>query len=185
MKLDHTVGLLSYNEICTLIELGVIENAMESSINGSSLDIHLGTSFIFEDQNSPAGTISLAKREPFQSITLTTGNPVYIDPGEFVLAHSVEVFNLPTWLSAEYKLKSSMARVGLEHMNAGWCDPGWHGSVLTLEFCNMLKKHTISIQAGDAIGQVIFFKHSHVPFDKSYGQRGRYNLNTNVQEIKK
>lgn len=31
-------------------------------------------------------------------------------PGEFILAQSVEVFNLPDDLSAEYKLKSSMAR---------------------------------------------------------------------------
>lgn len=97
---------------------------------------------------------------------------------------SAEVFNLPEDISAEYKLKSSMARIGLEHMNAGWCDAGWHGSVLTLEFKNMLQYHAILIRPGDAIGQMIFFYHEPVPKSASYATRGRYNNDKSVSTIR-
>jgi dCTP deaminase len=107
-----------------------------------------------------------------------------VSPGEFIITESIETFNLPMWLSAEYKLKSSMARIGLEHLNAGWADAGWHGSKLTLEFKNMLQWHCIKLRPGDAIGQVVFFKHTLVPVDKSYAARGRYNNDYEATPIK-
>ena len=47
------MSLLSYNEICALIEKGVIQGADLKSVNSASLDIHLGNSFIFEILNCP------------------------------------------------------------------------------------------------------------------------------------
>ena len=55
-----------------------------------------------------------------------------------------------------------MARIGLDHLNAGWCDAGWNGSVLTLELINLLKNHSIALHPGDAIGQMTFFAHGEV-----------------------
>lgn len=96
-------------------------------------------------------------------------------PGEVCLAHSVEIFNLPEFLTAEYRLKSSMGRVFLEHMHAGWCGPGWHGSVLTLEFKNETQYHPLILRAGMKCGQVMFYSHQPVPQDRSYAVRGQYN----------
>lgn len=107
-----------------------------------------------------------------------------MSPGNFILTQSREVFHLPDTISAEYKLKSSMARIGLEHLNAGWCDAGWNGSVLTLELKNMTEAHSILLQEGDAIGQIVFFKHAPVPEDKSYAARGRYNNDKTVMGAK-
>ena len=107
-----------------------------------------------------------------------------IAPGEFLLAQSEQLFNLPMDISAEYKLKSSMARIGLEHLNAGWCDPGWHSSVLTLELINCSRFHTIRIVPGERIGQVVFFRHTLVPEEVSYQKRGRYNLDSKVSGMK-
>ena len=56
-----------------------------------------------------------------------------------------------------------MARIGLDHLNAGWCDAGWHGSVLTLELKNCCRSHEIVLTNGDFIGQIIFFSHEEVP----------------------
>ena len=129
------MSLLSYNQICELIEQGVIEGAKFSDVNSASLDIHLGNKFIFEDLNGPSSVISLIERQPFQSVEITNDNAILVilDPGDFCLAQTKEIFHLPNNISCEYKLKSSMARIGLEHLNAGWCDAGWNGSVLTLE----------------------------------------------------
>ena len=68
-----------------------------------------------------------------------------------------------------------MARIGLEHLNAGWCDAGWTGSVLTLEFRNLTTFHEIELIYGDKIGQMVFFKHDPVEMDNSYAVKGRYN----------
>jgi deoxycytidine triphosphate deaminase len=81
-------------------------------------------------------------------------------------------------------LKSSLARSGLEHSQAGWADAGWHDSALTLELSNLLSNHTLHLEAGMAIGQMIFFRHTKVPEEFLYSTKGRYNGDRTVQEIK-
>lgn len=174
--------LLSYTEICELIEQGVIEGATYESVNSSSLDIHLGSKLLQENTFANTKIISLRDRTPLQMHEATF--PCSIGPGEFILTQSREIFHLPSTVSAEYKLKSSMARIGLEHLNAGWCDAGWNGSVLTLELKNMTRSHSILLQEGDAIGQIVFFMHTPVPEGKSYAARGRYNNDKTVMGAK-
>jgi len=178
------MSLLSYTEICELIEQGVIENACYDLVNSASLDIRLAPNILIEDSsiynNMPI--IKLYRKQPL--FTEKRMLPYTLLPGEFILAASLEVFNLPNNISAEYKLKSSMARIGLEHLNAGWCDAGWHGSCLTLELKNMTRYHSIELNYKDPIGQIVFFKHTPVPDDKSYAVRGRYNGDTSVQGVK-
>ena len=43
----------------------------------------------------------------------------------------------------------------------------------------------IIIRPGDAIGQMIFFRHEPVPSEASYASKGRYNGDTSVSGIKK
>ena len=173
--------LLGYNEICELIEQGVIEFADYNCVNSASLDIHIGDHVLLEaDEGS---VLVLRDRTPLKTVQHRL--PFDVLPGEFILASSREVFHLPNNISAEYKLKSSMARIALDHLNAGWCDAGWNGSVLTLEFKNVSNNHSIRLHKGDAIGQIVFFKHSPVPYDKSYEVRGRYNNDKTAQGVKK
>jgi dCTP deaminase len=178
------MSLLSYNELVDLVDRGVITGVKDGAINASSIDIHLGSKILVEANRRQI--VTYAKREPLAmyEIDMIAKGGWDISPGGFLLASSVEMFNLPEDISCEYKLKSSMARIGLEHMNAGWCDAGWHGSVLTLELKNMTQFHTIRLTAGDAIGQMIFFRHAKVPADRSYAARGRYNGDAGVSMIK-
>ena len=176
------MSLLSYNELVELVEAGVITGVRDGAINASSIDIHLGDTVLVERVGG--GCISYRNREPLNMFAYDCTDGLLLSSGEFILASSVEVFNLPANISCEYKLKSSMARIGLEHLNAGWCDAGWHGSVLTLELKNVTRFHTIRLQAGDPIGQVVFFRHAEVPADRSYAARGRYNGDTSVSMIK-
>lgn len=180
------MSLLSYIEICELIEQGVIENTSYDRVNSASLDLTLGATILAESMNSHnSGVIVLRDKQGLPSYTHNLSeNPYYLIAGEFILAQSQQIFHLPNNISAEYKLNSSMARIGLEHLNAGWCDAGWHGSVLTLELKNMLRNHTIKLQYGDKIGQIVFFRHTQVPDDKSYSQRGRYNNDATVSGVK-
>ena len=175
--------LLSHDEIQELLDQGVVTGTKEGAVNAASLDLHLGDTIMLEN-NSPQ-IIDYGKREPLSMREYKmTDDGCVLSSGQFILAHSVEVFNLPNNVSAEYKLKSSMARIGLEHLKAGWCDATWHGSVLTLELKNMTQHHSIRIKPGQAIGQIVFFRHSPVSDKASYASRGRYNGDKTVSAIK-
>ena len=179
--------VLSHDEIQFLINEGVIWHTLTGAVNATSLDIHLGKRILREKRpDHDHRVVDYSAREPvtYEEIILGTDGWV-MEPGDFILASSFEVFNLPLDISAEYKLKSSMARIGLEHMNAGWCDAGWHGSVLTLELKNMCNHHAVRIRPGDPIGQMVFYRHRPVAHNVSYASRGRYNGDKTVSGIKK
>lgn len=175
--------LLSHNELIDLIERGVIENAKTEAVNAASIDIHLGPVILVEEPGNAVIDYRARTKPKMHEVHLNEGGYV-LRPGDFILAQSVEVFHLPMDISAEYKLKSSMARIGLEHLNAGWADAGWHGSVLTLELVNVTRYHSIIIRPGDPIGQMVFFRHTPVPPERSYAARGRYNKDRTVRTIK-
>jgi dCTP deaminase len=183
------MSILSYSELCELIALGVIEGADYDAVNSASIDIHLGNTILIENINTsqgPDSVLYLNKKSslPTEKVVLEQKGGFVMHPGQFLLAQSREVFHLPNNISAEYKLKSSMARIGLEHMNAGWCDAGWNGSVLTLELKNLTERHRIVLTEGDRIGQMVFYRHEPVPESKSYAARGSYNNDKTVQGVK-
>lgn len=174
--------LLNANELHDLIDRGVIEGGSHELVNSASIDLRLGRHILVEalpdsaTQYGHCKVVSLKNKESLTMMQVDIFNtPFLLRPGQFILAQTVEKFNLPLNISSEYKLKSSMARIGLEHLNAGWCDAGWHGSVLTLEFRNLTTFHEIELCYMDKIGQMVFFKHNEVEYDDSYAVRGRYN----------
>lgn len=175
--------LLSYTRLCQLLDEGILENSHYDNVNSTSIDLTLGNNFKLE---VPGAIINYRDRIPLEMVDhfIADGQAIALEPGEFCLAQTKEVFHLPMTISGEYKLKSSMARIGLEHLNAGWCDAGWNGSVLTLELKNVSNYHTIILRPGDKIGQIVFFEHEPVPMDKSYAARGRYNNDKKVSGIK-
>lgn len=184
--------LVSYNGLVKLVDEGVLSNVDPDMINAASIDITLGGVFYMEkkpvglDRNYVVLSDDPLMRRPpsMDRIELSVGETLSLGPGEVVLAQSQQVFNLPDNLSAEYKEKSSMGRVFLNHMMAGWCDAGWNGSVLTLELKNELKHHSIMIPVGVRIGQMIFHQHEPVPPAASYAKKGRYNGDKETKEMK-
>lgn len=185
--------LLSYNRLVELVEDGVI-NADPENINGASIDVTLGNVFKFESPFNHLGNVlhepkdlDLEKQSvQFDIVHLDIdGCPkIYLYPGTYCLAETKEVFNLPNNIAAEYKLKSSMARNGLNHLLAGWCDPGFHNSTLTLELHNVNQHHAIMLKPGMKIGQIIFYEVDPVPEEASYKTKGQYNNQKGAQESK-
>ena len=179
--------LISYNELCKMVEDGVISPVSFEDVNGTSIDVHLGNTILVEQRPLELGDniVSLRDKEHLTMREVDITDDYYdLKPGEFILAATRETFNLPSDVSAEYKLNSSGARIGLENALATWCDPNWNGSVLTLELTNLTRYHTIRLHAGCRIGQMIFHKAEPVPHDKSYAIRGRYNGDQTVQATK-
>lgn len=177
------MSLLSYNELCELVERGVITNVDMKDVNGTSIDVHLGPRIMVEREWKDF-TVSLRDKEQLTMYTLNIMDSSYdLLPNHFILAHTVEKFYMPDDLSAEFKLNSSGARIGLENALATWCDPWWTNSTLTLELKNLTQHHTIRLHDGVRIGQMIFHRSAPVPKERGYAVRGRYNNNASVQGV--
>jgi dCTP deaminase len=120
---------------------------------------------------------------PLSIAEYTQENPYPIVPGQFFLAEAEPIFNIPQDLEGQFILKSSRAREGLQHLMAGFADPGWHGSRLMLELKNVRQLHKIGIWPGLKIGQMKFSRMDAIP-KQCYATTGRYNNNVIVTPSK-
>lgn len=173
--------LLSYNELVKLVEQGVID-ADPANINAASIDIRLGHEVQMEGSKGHEPLVDLLTKQVPNMVTYHLPEQgIALPPGAFALAHSLETFNLPDDIACEFKLRSSIARAGMNALLAGWCDPGWHGAQLTLELHNTLQLHHLILKPGLRIGQMVFFRCEPVPKERSYASVGRYNGQQGVQ----
>jgi deoxycytidine triphosphate deaminase len=114
--------LLTYNELCKLVETGAITGVHPDHINGASIDVTLGDIVYQESARGSVVRLYLKEGLPMQQADLSLG-PIRMTPGAFMLASTRETFNLPNDIAIEYKLKSSLARNGMNHALAGWAIP--------------------------------------------------------------
>lgn len=175
------MAILTYSSLIKLVNNGVIRADLKN-INGSSIDITLDNIILVERKPKRADFTPVIRltdkcaQMQFDEYDLNAnGGEFILQPGQFVLASSREVFNLPCDISAEYKLKSSQARNALNHLNAGWCDPWWSNSKLTLEFKNDSQYHATALTYGMKCGQMVFHKSKPVPKQHGYSKKGQYN----------
>lgn len=103
-------------------------------INPGSIDLRIGNEFI-----------NLATMRRFTDTVIT------INPGDAILATTVERVWLPHDACAAIYLKSSMARLGLDHALAGWIDANFQGE-LTLEFH---AHRPVTLKAGQRVVQMV------------------------------
>jgi dCTP deaminase len=188
------MSLLSFKKLRSIVFNKTI-TSNDQNINPASVEVTLGNRFYVED-NEPwvikANTLAtelftdLGKKQniKLKLIVLEDDDALVFRPGMFVLAETKEVFNLPDNLVAEYVLKSSQARNGWQHLLAGYCDPGWHNSILTMEFVNESQNGYLLLRPGMKCGQMKFYEVEEVPEDKSYRVVGQYNNQTEVQQAK-
>lgn len=172
---------LNHDEIIDLCRSGEMLDWEEANVNAASLDVRLGATILVEETYAPHGVlVDYRKREKLTMQEITVPDSGFIiHPGRFFLGHTIERCNFSDDTAALLRIKSSMGRIALEHLDAGWVDPGFHGS-LTLEFKNLSQNHSILIRPGDRIGQLVFFKGNKVSEDQSYRQKGNYNGATGV-----
>lgn len=80
-------------------------------------------------------------------------NVFILDPGNIVLARSVEYFKIPTDLMGSAIGKSTWARLGI-FTNITPLEPGWEGH-LTIEISNTAH-YRVAVHAGWGIAQIYF-----------------------------
>ena len=149
---------------------GVTKVTAKEQIQPASVDVRLGNTFsIVEDMSR--GILSLDNEIVYKTITADT---YVLLPGQFVLASTMEYFELPDNLTAFVEGRSSLGRIGLFIQNAGWVDPGFRGEI-TLELFNA-NRCAIELKAGRRVGQLVFAQLDDTalnPYAGKYqGQRG-------------
>lgn len=146
-------------------------------VNAASYDVCIGDTVklaIRQDRITPSHLWSV--------YDLSRGQTLWLTQDDFLITETDNFFHIPRNISAQFALKSSRGREGYEHLSAGFIDPAWHGSKLTLELFNA-NPNPIPIYKGLRIGQIIFTRTSAQPI-KAYDVRGRYNGDESVQESK-
>lgn len=159
--------ILCDTEIHDLVEQGMVQHHQPELINPASLDLRLGDLIMLESVESH-------QMIPLSIKDYTLDHPYELVPGQFILAQTIETFSMPEDIAGLFFLKSSRAREGYENLHAGYADPGWHGSALTLELKNARQLQPLPVYPGLKIGQMVFFRMSQRPA-LSYAAVGHYN----------
>ena len=94
----------------------------------------------------------------------------------------MEYVRIPNNIEANFQLKSSRGREGINHSLAGYIDPGFCGQI-TLELQNVRQRHSVLLRPGMLIGQLRFGKLDDVPL-RPYSVTERYMNDTGAVESK-
>jgi len=142
--------------------------------------LSLSTSFIipFEPKNVNPSSIDLCLGEIYRiPFTENWSRPYQIrdeglklKAGQFVLMHTYERIKMPKHHAAYISLKSTTARKGIEHLNAGFIDPGFEGQI-TLELINHWPFEQ-TLYKYEPIVQLVLFD-AYIP-KKTYDKTGHY-----------
>lgn len=158
-----------------------IVNAREQ-FGPSSFDVHLSTDFYqLENLNRPyipvAEEMSAEEEAKYSKRVLLSPllqGGLFLHPGEFVLAATLEYFRFPDDLAGRIEGRSSWGRLGLlVHATAGFVDPGYSGA-LTFELGNV-GRLPVELKPGLRLGQICFFQMSRdslIPYGKKH--RAKY-----------
>lgn len=156
-----------------LVELGKkIVSGAEPHIGPSSIDVRLGPELRIGDEGA---RIELDDEgnpiyHGFANLLLRPGQKISFRRGVFYVAHSIEYISLPPNIGALMFLRSSSGRRGLDHLHAGYLEPGWHGQI-TFELQPAVDTEFV---IGARMAQIVLFTTTNdAVYDGSYnGQVG-------------
>lgn len=111
------------------------------------------------------------KEQVKKGFSFCKSDSINLHPGEFVLAASKEVFDIPDNIAMELKDKSTLARLGLQVFNT-ISECGWKGR-LVIEIYNN-SKSTIMLHAGMGIAQAVFHRLNVLPLRTYNDRKGKY-----------
>ena len=149
----------------------VIDPLGPNAIQPSSVDLRLGRKCrIFKARTRVLVIDPKHKTDDLtELIEIDELEPLYIHPGEFLLATTLERVCIPRDLVGRLDGKSSLGRLGLlVHSTAGYVDPGWRGH-LTLELSNV-SNLPIMLYYSMPVSQISFARLTE-PAENPYGSK--------------
>lgn len=144
-------------------------------LGSCSLDLRLGNTFrVFDHSKLPfIDTKHPSPGETMAQVSVKDNEPFMLQPGDFVLAVTLERLKLSDDLLARLEGRSSLGRLGIVvHSTASVFDPGWDGN-LVLELGN-LGRIPVALYPGMRICALTFEELSspaQVPYNKKKGAK--------------
>ncbi|MBI3577068.1 dCTP deaminase [Candidatus Gottesmanbacteria bacterium] len=113
---------------------------LKTQLGSCSVDLRLGDSFrVFNHSSFPYIDPNNPKpvKDMMKEVKVKKGESFVLQPGDFVLATTMESFKLPDNLLARLEGRSSLGRLGIVvHSTASIFEPGWNG-VVVMELGNL------------------------------------------------
>lgn len=136
--------VLSDRDIVRYMEMGKIKITpppdLTKQLGSCSIDFRLGNIFrVFEHSKYPYIDLraGMDLNELMRKIKVSNDEAFTIQPGDFVLAATLETLEISDDIMARLEGRSSLGRMGIiVHSTAGLFDPGWVGTA-TLELGNL------------------------------------------------
>lgn len=159
--------ILPYQTIMVWAESGGIDPFDPTLVNPASIDLRWSGSFCIASDDELANPGGWSKEMHVDRLVLAAGNLYLLDTLEYI--------KMPLDCAGMLALKSSMGRLGLEHLHAGFFDPGFEGTA-TLEVENRHPR-PLAIERGQRIVQLALIRCEEMP-SMTYAQTGRYQGQT-------
>lgn len=184
-----SVMVLSDRDIKKALESGRIvikpEPDFKAQLGSCSIDLRLGNVFrVFEHSKKPY--IDPAKKDYSNDITseivLKNNEQFIMQPGDFVLAVTLEHVKISPDLMGRLEGRSSLGRLGIVvHSTASTFDPGWDGKPV-LELGN-LGRMAVALTVGMRVCAMAFEELSS-PAEVPYGKKkhAKYKIQTGPNE---
>lgn len=130
--------ILSDRDIKKAIATGLIRITpkldLKTQLGSCSVDLRLGKQFrVFNHSRMPYIDPLNPKlsTDMMREVNLKKSEPFILQPGDFVLATTIESIELPDNLIGRLEGRSSLGRLGIVvHSTASIFDPGWNGVVV-------------------------------------------------------
>lgn len=141
-------------------------------IGDTSIDIRLGPDIIVSRRATGALAFDASDYRQFEEslrrrqtyVRRRLGDSFHLQPGEFVIARSLEYVALPSNVSAQALGRSSWGRLGLVIATATLVQPGFRGTI-TLELANVANTALV-LQVGLPIAQLVFEQTAEPPMSR-------------------
>jgi deoxycytidine triphosphate deaminase len=149
------------------MECGLIEPFILEHVNPASIDL------TWSGRVKVAVGMKLDGTKIWADVTEhVTPDGFWFLPNLLYLMDSLEVVTIPNNITASLTLKSSMGRLGLEHLHSGFFDPGFQGTA-TWEI-KVLSPWPILLKPCQRVMQLVFDEMASRPIN-DYSKTGRYN----------
>ncbi len=167
--------ILSDRDIKKYLKEGIIKIQpkidIATQLGSCSVDLRLGHTFrVFNHSRYPYIDPFDKKLggEMTKEVEINEGEPFILQPSDFVLATTIESFELPDSLLARLEGRSSLGRLGIVvHSTASIFEPGWRGKVV-MEMGN-LGRMPVALYPGMRVCALTFEElssPSQVPYNK-------------------
>lgn len=156
----------------------VIDPLRDEFIRGSGITMHLGEHLL---KPVPGTVVDVKQRiaPAFTEIVITDDRPYQLEPGEFLLGHTLQTVTVGPSLGFLIEGRSTLARVGLTIVQTAMLVyPGHRNRSVTLELANH-GANPILLYPRMKIARVALFELK-TPCSEQYDDTGKYREQTKV-----